>query len=43
MTISEGSKLSIYNFAVVGNMGSIPGGFVCDCRPETDYIVDVRI
>jgi hypothetical protein len=24
-------------------MGSIPDGFVCDCRPETDYILDVCI
>ena len=41
MTVFEGSKLPIYNFAVVGNMGSTPDGFLCECLPETDYIVDV--
>lgn len=34
MTIFEGSKLPIYNFAVVGYMGSTPDGFLCDCRPD---------
>jgi hypothetical protein len=43
MTIFEGSKLPIYNFSVVGNVGSTPDGFLYDCRPETNYILDVCI